>query len=241
MTQLQQPTTNDQPDWSILSETISYHSCPSDKLEISPEESPDPPPIKDTPSPDIGDTPFFTPYEGVHCELHDPSRYDDLTDVSTTYLGPIEYDHNEPFFKEATISIDPRCGDKATLPNGDRLNILFDTGASCSYMSYEYYRENEYLHSLPKYQPRAPTIFVGSGDAIPARFIIPLRLFVENHCFEIYTLVCTLGVSDFIFGIKNIMEMEGHICTRMLQYSFLNRSPKLCLMKELTLPADQQK
>ena len=53
--------------------------------------------------------------------------------------------------------------------------------------------------------------------------------------------MCTLEVSDFIFRIKNIMETEGHICTQTLQYSFLNRSPSLCLTKELSLPADTQK
>ena len=117
MTQMQHPTTNDQPDWSILSETISYHSCPSNELDISPAEALDPPPPQDPTTPDPEDAPFFTPYEGVHCELHDPSMYDDLSDVSTTYLGPIEYDQHKPFFKEATVSIDPRCVGKATLPN----------------------------------------------------------------------------------------------------------------------------
>ena len=240
MTQMQHPTASDQPDWSILSETISYHFCPSNKLDISPAKALDPPPPQDQTTPDPGDAPFFTPYEGVHCELQDPSMYDDLSDVSTTYLGSIEYDQHKPFFK-ATVSIDPRCIGKATLPNGDRLNVLFDTGASCSYMSYEYYRENKYLRSLTKYQPRAPTIFVCSRDEIPARFVIPLRFFVDNHCFKIYTLVCKLGVSDFIFGIKNIMETEGRICTQTLQYRFLNRSPSLRLTRELSLPADAQK
>ena len=37
------------------------------------------------------------------------------------------------------------------------------------------------------------------------------------------------------------METEGCICTRTLQYSFLNRSPSLCLTRELSLPADDQK
>ena len=37
------------------------------------------------------------------------------------------------------------------------------------------------------------------------------------------------------------METEGRICTQTLQYSFLNRSPSLCLTKELSLPADAQK
>ena len=106
MTQMQHPT-RDLPEWSILSQTISYHSYPSDKLDICPAEALDPPSPKEATSPDPGDTSFFTPYEGVHCELHDPSMYDNLSDVSTTYLGPIEYDQQKPIFKEATVSIDP--------------------------------------------------------------------------------------------------------------------------------------
>ena len=130
MTQLQHTTTNEQPDWSILSEVISYHSCPSDELDISPAKSSSPPLVADEPPPDsAGDSSFFVPYDGVHCKLHDPSTYNNLTDVSTTYLGPVEYNPNLPFSKEASVSIDPCCLGKAALPTGEKLNVLFDTGA----------------------------------------------------------------------------------------------------------------
>ena len=246
--QLQAVAHSETPKWSILSDVISYHSCPSQELEITPIDmcqstdslagTSDDIPI---PSPHTLVDPFYTPYDGVICQLNAPNAYSDLTDVGTTYMGKHHYSHTSPFQKEVSLPIDHRCVTEGILPTGKKFKILFDTGATRSYLSYDYYKKNEYLHSLVKYEPRAPQVFVGSGDSIQALFVIPLQFFIDDHSFEVYTLVCKVPISDFIWGIKNIVETEGTICTRSMTYKFLNRSPRLTLTHDVTVPPDKQK
>ena len=193
------------------------------------------------PTPHTLEDPFYTPYDGVICQLNAPSAYSDLTDVGTTYMGKHHYSHTSPFQKEISLPIDHRCVTEGVLPTGKKFKILFDTGATRSYLSYDYYKKNDYLHSLVKYEPRAPQVFVGSGDSIQALFVIPLQFFIDDHSFEVYTLVCKVPISDFIWGIKNIVETEGTICTRSMTYKFLNRSPRLTLTHDVTVPPNKQK
>ena len=49
--------------------------------------------------------------------------------------------------------------------------------------------------------------------------------------------------SDFIWGMKNIVETEGVLCSRTMSYKFLNRSPRLLSKHAFDLPPDgsQQK
>ena len=47
--------------------------------------------------------------------------------------------------------------------------------------------------------------------------------------------------SDFIWGMKNVIESEGVICTQSMTYKFLNRSPKLIAKNPVHLPPDGSK
>ena len=61
---------------------------------------------------------------------------------------------------------------------------------------------------------------------------------IENHAFEVYTIVCPMANSDFIWGMKNVVETEGQLCTWTMKYKFLNRSPKIYPLKSFSLPPD---
>ena len=61
---------------------------------------------------------------------------------------------------------------------------------------------------------------------------------IENHAFEVYTIVCPMANSDFIWGMKNAVETEGQLCTWTMKYKFLNRSPKIYPLKSFSLPPD---
>ena len=115
---------------------------------------------------------------------------------------------------------------KASLPNGETFNMLLDTGASRSYLSYGFYLECDYLKKLPTFKPLGPRVYMGNGEWVPVIHIIPIVFHVGNCTFEVYTLVCKMTSSDFIWGMKNVAETEGVICTRSMTYKFLNRSPK---------------
>ena len=82
---------------------------------------------------------------------------------------------------------------------------------------------------------------MGNSEWVPAIRIIPIVFHIGNCAFEVYTLVCKMMSSDFIWGMKNVVEMEEVICTRSMEYKFLNRSPKLIAKSPVHLPPDGSK
>ena len=119
--------------------------------------------------------------------------------------------------------------------------MLLDTGASQSYLSYGFYLECDYLKKLPTFKPLGPRVYMGNGEWVPAIHIIPIVFHVGTCAFEVYTLVCKMTSSDFIWGMKNVVETEGVICTRSMTYKFLNRSLKLIAKNPVHLPPDGSK
>ena len=91
--------------------------------------------------------------------------------------------------------------------------MLLDTGASQSYLSYGFYLECDYLKKLPTFKPLGPRVYMGNSEWVLAIHIIPIVFHVGNCAFEVYTLVCKMTSSDFIWGMKNVVETEGVICT----------------------------
>ena len=75
---------------------------------------------------------------------------------------------------------------------------------------------------------------MGNGEWVPCLFVIPLTFWIDNQAFEVFTIVCKMANSDFVWGMKEIIETEGILCMRSMKYKFLNRSPKLYPVK----PAD---
>ena len=105
------------------------------------------------------------------------------------------------------------------------MDILFDTGASKSYMSKAFYMRHEHLHHFPKFQSAIRHLQVGNGALVPALFVIPLVFKIQGHIFEVYTLVSEIQEKmDLILGVKNIFELEGVIKGRTCSVKFLNRS-----------------
>ena len=157
---------------------------------------------------------------------------------SVLFLNPLE---SHLINREHSFPFDTRSCAKASLPNGETFNMLLDTGASRSYLSYGFYLECEYLKKLPTFKPLGPHVYMGNGEWVPVIHIIPIVFHVGNCAFEVYTLVCKMTSSDFIWGMKNVVETEGVICTRSMTYKFLNRSPKLLAKNPVHLPADGSK
>ena len=78
----------------------------------------------------------------IVAELNINRSYDDLLDVSTTYLGPDLVQSNHVFNPEPTFPIAYDCQTDGELLGGGKLDILLDTGASKSYMSKAFYLNN---------------------------------------------------------------------------------------------------
>ena len=238
------------PSWSILSEVVSYSPtlCTDLHVEAVQHNQVDGPDITDLPSgmesgpPPANSTTnelHFCPYKGVRAELSTAAGQNELADISTTFIGLIKDDNDDSSYQpEQSFRFDVRSCTQGSLPNGEKFKILIDTGASRSYLSYTFYLECEYLKALPKHKPMGSRVYMGNGEWVPAQFIIPIVFHVDNCAFEVYTLVCKMSSSDFIWGMKNIVETEGVLCIRTMEYRFVNRSPKLYCKKPISLPPD---
>ena len=89
---------------------------------------------------------------------------------------------------------------------------------------------NESLHKLPRYKTNIQGLRVGSGELVPAYFLVPVVFKVVRHKFEILALVSDIkGSTDLVFGVKNMFEVEGELSCRNSEFRFLNRAvPIFC-------------
>ena len=68
-------------------------------------------------------------------------------------------------------------------------------------------------------------IQVGNGQYVGVLFVIPIIMTIQNHRFEIFTLVSQIHENvDLVIGIKNLFELEGVIDSCDSCVNFLNRS-----------------
>ena len=151
------------------------------------------------------------------------SSYDDLLDVSTTYLGTDLVQITDVFNAQPSFPITLDSHTNGELLGGEKLDVLLDTGTSKSYMFKVFYMHHLHLHHFPKFQSAIRHLQVGNGALVPALF--PLLFKIQGHTFEVYTLVSQIqDRMDLIFGVKNIFELEGIINSRTCSFNFLNRS-----------------
>ena len=82
-----------------------------------------------------------------------------------------------------------------------------DTGTSKSYMSKSYFMRCKSLHSLPKFTSTTMRIQVGNRQYVGVLFVIPVIMTIQNHRFEIFTLVSEIHENvDPVIGIKTCLS-----------------------------------
>ena len=87
--------------------------------------------------------------------------------------------------------------------DGTECQILFDTGASKSFMCKSHYLHCKSLHSLPKFASKTQSIQVGDGQYVGILFVIPIIVDIHGHRFKVYTLVAEIHKNiDLVLGIK---------------------------------------
>ena len=75
-------------------------------------------------------------YEGIHSDIVSSNRFDENSDISTTYFGKIENRGNQDKLKaEESFPISEISYTLARLLDGTKCQLLLDTGASRSFMS----------------------------------------------------------------------------------------------------------
>ena len=106
---------------------------------------------------------YFDKYEGVQSEISQVARFDESTDLSTTYLGKINQTRKSVIRAEESFPISGQGYTVGKLSDKTDCSILIDTGASQSYMSKSFYMQSKTLHTLPKFAPTTQRIQVGNG------------------------------------------------------------------------------
>ena len=82
---------------------------------------------------------YFDRYDGIYIEISQATRFDESTDMSTTYLGRIDMTRNTRITAEEKLPISEQGYTNGKLLDNTECSILLDTGASKSYMSKSYY------------------------------------------------------------------------------------------------------
>ena len=175
--------------------------------------------------PDVTKDRYLDVYEDIYAEMVYSSKFDENSDLSTTYLGKVDMTRNSKIKAEERFPITGLGFASGKLLDGTECQILLDTGATKSYMSKSYYLQCKTLHALPKFSSNTQRIQVGNGQYVSVLFVIPVIIDIHGHRFEIFTLVSEINDNvDLVMGMKNIFELEGVIDSRESCFSFLSRS-----------------
>ena len=78
---------------------------------------------------------YFDKYDGIYAEISQATRFDESTDLSTTYLWETDMTRDQIIRAEEKIPISGQGYTHGKLLDNTECNILIGTGASKSYMS----------------------------------------------------------------------------------------------------------
>ena len=160
--------------------------------------------------PDILKSKYLDMYEGVYAEMVYANKFNENSDLSTTYLGQTKMTRDTKIKVEERFPITGQGFASGKLLDGTECQILLDTSATKSYMSKSYYLQCKALHALPKFSSNMQRIQVGNGQYVSVLFVIPVIIEIHGHRFEIFTLVSEIHDNvDLVMGMKNIFELEG--------------------------------
>ena len=164
---------------------------------------------------------YFDKYEGIQSEISQVTRFDENTDLSTTYLGKHGQTRKSVIRAEESFPISGQGYTVGKLPDKTNCNILIDTGTSQSYMSKSFYMQSKILHALPKFVPTTQRIQVGNGQFVAVLFVILVIIEIHGHLFEVFTLVSEIHDNvDLVLGMKNAYELEGIVDMRDSSFKF---------------------
>ena len=82
---------------------------------------------------------YLDRYEGIKSEIVDTTRFDENSDLSTTYLGKVNMTHDNDLIVEERFPISKSGYTGGKLMDETECQILTDTGVSKSFMSESYY------------------------------------------------------------------------------------------------------
>ena len=153
------------------------------------------------------------------------NKFNKNSDLSTMYLGQMKMTRDTRIKAEERFPITGQGFASGKLLDVMECQILWDTGATKSYMLKSYYLQCKTLHALPKFSSSTQRIQVGNRQYVSVLFVIPMIINIHGHIFKIFTLVSEIHDNvGLVMGMKNIFELEGMIDFGDSCFSFLSRS-----------------
>ena len=125
-------------------------------------------------NPETLKTNYLDLYDDVHTEMVYTNRFDENSDLSTTYLGQTKMTRDTKIRAEEKFPITRQGFTLGKLLDESGCQILLDTGAAKSYMSKSFYLKCKCLHALPKFASNTQRIQVGNGQYVGILFVIPV-------------------------------------------------------------------
>ena len=99
-------------------------------------------------TPDVLEAECLDMYEGIHSEIVNTTSFDEISDLSTTYLGSSDRSKNDKFKAEVSFPISEHGYATGKLLDGTECQVLLDRGASKSFMSKSFNMHCKSLHAL---------------------------------------------------------------------------------------------
>ena len=149
-----EPLMTQMEQWSILSNIFNYiqhdrHHMMNHNLSIRAinkyKNNPGTKEEKEFTELDFGSMPhklheeYLDIYEGIQSEIVNTTRFDENSDLSTTYFGKSDKTRNDKLKVEESFPISEHGYTLGKLLDGTECQLLIDTGASKSFMSKSFY------------------------------------------------------------------------------------------------------
>ena len=101
--------------------------------------------------PDLLKSKYLNVYEGVYAEMVYTNKFNENSDLSTTYLGQMKMTRDMKIKAQERFPIISQGFASGKLLDSTECQILLDIGATKSYMSKSYYLQCKTLHALPNF------------------------------------------------------------------------------------------
>ena len=149
-----EPMMTQMEQWSILSYILNYIQCVKfhtmkQMLDIKAvnkyKQKPDTEGEREFRELDFGRTPlklheeYLDVYEGIQSEIVSATRFDENSDLSTTYLGRVDKGSNSKLKAEESFPISEHGYTTGKMLDGTQCQLLLDMGASKSFLSKSFY------------------------------------------------------------------------------------------------------
>ena len=105
---------------------------------------------------------YLDMHEGIQSEVISTARFDENTDLSTTFLGKTDMNRVSKIKVKERFLISQQGYTVGKLLDETECQILWDTGASKSFMSKSHHLHCKSLNLLPKFASKTQRIQVGN-------------------------------------------------------------------------------